>query len=88
MGAKAPDVADAIGVERESYYRLERETFRLSLTQIESAATFIGVRPDQFWFHPPTPGATAGVDLNGLIADQTPETQAMIIKAVRGMVGK
>lgn len=88
MGAKAVTLADALEIERESYYRLERETYRLSLPQIEELAERIGVRPDQFWFHPPTPGADRGLDLNDLIAGISAEQQAMVIKAVRGMVGK
>lgn len=88
MGTKAVEVADAIEVERESYYRLERETHRLSLSQIEKAADAIGVTPDQFWFRPPVPGTNAGINLNDLIAGVPPDMQEMVIKAVRGMVGR
>lgn len=88
MGAKAVHLADAAGVERESYYRLEREPFRLSLPQIESLADELGIRPDQFWFKPPAKDADVGLNLNDLIEDAPANVQAMVIKAVRGMVGK
>ena len=88
MGAKPTDLADALKIERESYYRLEREPFRLSLPQIETLADELGIRPDQFWFKPPTKDADVGVNLNDLIEDAPANVQAMVIKAVRGMVGK
>jgi transcriptional regulator with XRE-family HTH domain len=74
MGTKAIEIADALGIERESYYRLERETWRINVDQVPVIAKTLGIRPDQLWFHPPTPDAKQAVsldDLPGVAADFT-----------------
>lgn len=89
MGVKAMRLAEALGIERESYYRLERETFRISLEEVVTLADEIGIRPDQLWWHPPSPKAPASaVSLNDLVADASDEDRMAAIRAVRGIVGK
>lgn len=85
MGEKAPKMADVLGIERESYYRLERQPYKFNNEEMIKLAAAIGIDPYQFWF---PPGAAKETDLNRLISDAPAETQAMIIKAVRGMIGK
>lgn len=88
MGVKAVVLAQLLEIERESYYRLERETYRINLAELSQLADEIGIRPDQFWWHPPTAKAVKNVSLNDLIENQPDNIQAMAIKAVRGMVEK
>ena len=88
MGTKAIEIADALEIERESYYRLERETWRINVDQVPVIAKTIGIRSDQLWFHPPTPGAKHDISLDDLIEGAPANIKEMAIRAVRGMVGK
>lgn len=88
MGVKAVALAEALKIERESYYRLERETFRISLEEVTTLAGVIGIRPDQLWWHPPTPEAAADVNLNDLLEGASKADKLAAIRAVRGIVGK
>ncbi len=87
MGAKAVELAIALDVERESYYRLEREPWRLSLPQIEILADSLGIKPPQFWFPPPAPGETR-LSVDDLIDELPDQDRQMVVRAVRGMVCK
>lgn len=88
MGTKVLELAEALDIERESYYRLERETFRINIGEIDVIAGVLGVRPSQLWFMPPAPGASQRVSLDDLLEDVPENVQEMAINAVRGMVGK
>ena len=52
MGTKAVDLAIALDIERESYYRLERNWWTLQVGQQEIIAKTIGIKPEQLWFPP------------------------------------
>lgn len=88
MGTGILDLAEALDIERESYYRLERETYRISLGEIDILAGVLGVRPSQLWFMPPAPGATKKISLDDLLEDMPENVQQMAVNAVRGMIGK
>ncbi|CAN0473656.1 unnamed protein product, partial [Phaeothamnion confervicola] len=52
MGTKAVDLAIALDIERESYYRLERNWWTISTGQQDVIAATIGIKPSQLWFPP------------------------------------
>lgn len=88
MGTKVLELAEALDIERESYYRLEREPWRINLGEVEILAKVIGVKSSQFRFPPPTAGANQRISLDDLLEDVPEAVRAMAINAVRGMVGK
>lgn len=88
MGTKVIDLAVALDIERESYYRLERIPHKFNNEEMVILADEMGVNPHQFWFHPPIPGAKAKISLDDLLEDAPEATQAMAIAALRGMVNK
>lgn len=88
MGTSAVDCADALDIERESYLRLEREPWRITVGELDVIAEAIGAKASQLRFPPPTDGQPDRVSLDELIEDQPPAVQQMVIGAVRGMVRK
>ena len=88
MGTKVVDLAEALDIARESYYRLEREPWRINLGEVDILAKTIGVKPSQFRFPPPTAGTNQRISLDDLLEDVPEDIRAMAINAVRGMVGK
>lgn len=88
MGTKVLDLAEALDIERESYYRLEREPWRINLGEVEILAQTIGIKASQFRFPPPADGEKKRISLDDLLEDQPENIQVMAINAVRGMVGK
>lgn len=87
MGTKVIDLAVALDIERESYYRLEREPYKFNNEEMDILADEMGVKPSQFWFHPPTPGQER-ISLDDLLEDATDDVRRMAANAIRGMVGK
>lgn len=88
MGTKVMELAEALDIERESYYRLEREPWRINLGEVEIIAKTIGVKSSQFRFPPPSEGKDQRISLDDLLEDVPDDIRAMAINAVRGMVGK
>ena len=62
-GIKAVDLATALEIERESYYRLEKKWWTISVREIGVLAEVIGIEPGQFWRRPDRDDASADVDL-------------------------
>ena len=87
-GTKAIAIAEALGIERESYYRLERDPGRIKITQQIIIAKTFGIRPDQLWSAPPAADVWRNISLDDLIENAPINIQEMAIRAVRGMVGK
>jgi DNA-binding XRE family transcriptional regulator len=88
MGVKAPDVADALEIERESYLKKERETWRVSLGEAFVIAKQIGIHVSQLKFPPPKKGQEPPVSLDEMVEDQPRPVQDMVRAAVKGMVGR
>lgn len=88
MGTKVIDLAVALDIERESYYRLERTPYKFNNEEMVILADEMGVNPNQFWFHPPVPGGKQKISLDDMLEDQPEAVQLMAIAAVRGMVNK
>jgi hypothetical protein len=87
MGTKAIDLAIALDIERESYYRLERDWWTISTGEQNIIADTIGIKPSQLWFPPPKAGQER-VSLDDLIEDMPENMQRAAILAVRGIAGK
>jgi len=87
MGVKAIDCAIALDIERESYLRLERTPYKFNNGEMAILAVTIGVKPNRFWFPPPVPGATR-ISLDDLVDEMPDPDRELIVRAVRGMVGK
>lgn len=87
MGTKAIDLAVALDIERESYYRLERTPYKFNNEEMDVLASEMGIKPSQFWFPPPTKGQQK-VSIDDLLEDAPDTVQLMAINAVRGMLGK
>ena len=86
MGVSAPDVADALGIERESYLRMERETWRVTFSEAILIATTIGIHVSQLRFPPPEPGKKPEESLDEMVEDKSPEFRRLARAAIRGML--
>lgn len=88
MGVSAVDCAIAIDIERESYLRLERETWRVSWQEAELLAKQIGVKSSQLRFPPPQKGQPVPPSLDEMIEDQPDMVRQMAIGAISRLIGK
>jgi DNA-binding XRE family transcriptional regulator/DNA-binding transcriptional regulator YiaG len=54
MEMKAIELAEALDIERESYHRLERNWWTISVGEIDILASALAIRPEQLWTAPPS----------------------------------
>lgn len=87
MGVRAVECAIALNIERESYLRLERAPYKFNNGEMAVLADTIGVKPTQFWGLPPSTGDVR-VSLDDLADDNPHVDRELIVRAVKGMVGK
>jgi hypothetical protein len=87
MGVKPGLLAAALKIDEKSYFRLERETWRIELPELAILAKVIGIRIEQLFWPPPKPGEKPVVSLDELAKEATPEKRAAIVGAVRGILG-
>jgi hypothetical protein len=87
MGTKAIEIAVALDIERESYYRLERDWWTINAGEMDVIAKTIGIKPNQLWFPPPAPGQEV-VSLDEMLEDMPENMQQAAILAVRGIAGR
>lgn len=88
MGTKPIDLATALGIERQSYHRLEKNWWTISAGEMDILCRVIGIEPSQLWFPPPQAGVPERISLDGLLEDMPENMQQAAILAVRGMAGK
>jgi transcriptional regulator with XRE-family HTH domain len=88
MGTSAVDCAIALDIERESFLRLEREPWRITVAELDLIAEAIGVKASQLRFPPPADGQEKPESLDDLLEDAPDNVRQMAIAAIRGMVGK
>lgn len=88
MGSKAIDCAEALDIERESYLRLERETWRLNLAEVEILAKVIGVKSSQFRFPPPEKGQPVLASLDEMLEEAPENLRPVAIAAFLAIIGK
>lgn len=81
-GLDAVKLAGRLGIERESYYRLEREPQRINLGELEALADALGIEPASLW-HPPT-----SPSLDAEVAGAPQEVRDTAFDIVRRLVGK
>lgn len=81
-GLSAEQMAGRLGIERESYYRWEREPKRINLDKVSALADALDIEPGELWRLPERPS------LDAIAADATPEQQAMVADVVRRVLGK
>lgn len=85
MGTRAVDLAIALDIERESYYRLEKNWWTINAGEMAIIAKTIGTTPDQLWFPPPEKGQEKRESLDDLLEDIPEEMRPAAFLALRGM---
>lgn len=85
MGTKAIDLAIALDIERESYYRLERNWWTINLGELQIICDTIGVKSSQLRFPPPKKGQPEVLTVEELMEDIPEDMQPAAILALRGM---
>jgi transcriptional regulator with XRE-family HTH domain len=71
---RAVDMAERLGIERESYYRLERKPFTLNIAELIELSSALGIDHRQLFSPPPPPGLRPRVSLDEIVQDQ-PDSQ-------------
>lgn len=84
----APDMADRLGIERESYYRLERNTGKLSVEEVYELADALGIDHRRLWTLPPPPGLRPRPSLDEIVADSSDDQVEGLADMLRRAVGK
>lgn len=88
MGVSAPAVAEALDIERESYLKIERETWRASYADAIIIAKAVGVHVSQLQFPPPREGQPAPESADALLEGAPENVRQMAFAALRGMIGR
>lgn len=88
MNVSAVDCAEALDIERESYLRLEREPWRITVGELDVIAEAIGIKTSQLRFPPPAKGQEPQESLDDLLEDAPDNVRQMAFAAIRGMLGK
>lgn len=81
-GLEAVALASRLEIERESYYRLEREPHRLNLAELAAIADALGIEPEQLWRLPDSPS------LDAIVSGASDDLRATAADIVRRLVGK
>lgn len=87
-------MADRLGIERESYLRLEREPHTLSVAELVEIAEAFGIDHQRLWEPPPEagqpipPGKKPRVSLDAVVADQDDSQVEGFADMLRRAVGK
>jgi hypothetical protein len=85
-GVKVPPLAEALNIERQSYYRFEKNWTAISAKEMQILADMMGVDPGAFWDPPPVPGEPKQESLDELIRDKPEVIQKAARRAVHGIV--
>lgn len=81
-GLDAVALAGRLGIERESYYRLEREPHRLNLGELAELAEALGIEPESLWRLPTNPS------LDAEVAGASQEDRERAIGMIRLLMGR
>lgn len=84
----AVECAIALDIERESYLRLEREPWRITIPELDIIAKTIGVSASQLRLPPPAKGQPIPPSLDDMIEDQPEMVRQMAIGAITRLIGK
>lgn len=85
---KAPAMADRLEIERESYYRLEREPFKLSVAELVELADALGIDHRRLFSPPPPPGLRPRPSLDEIVQDQPDAQVEGLADMLRRAVGQ
>lgn len=85
---KGPQMAEFLGIARESYLRLEREPHTLSVAELIEIADIFGVEHQRLWAPPPPPGLRPRPSLDEIVADQSDNQVEGLADMLRRAVGK
>lgn len=75
-------MAERLEIERESYYRLEREPGKLSVAEVIELASAMGIEPTQL-FHPPETAARPSID--AMVEDLDDDDRGVVMDLARSM---
>lgn len=85
---KAVDMAERLDIERESYYRLERKPYTLSVAELLELSDALGIPHHRLWEPPPASGIRPRVSLDAIV-EGTPDAQVEgLADLLRRAVGK
>jgi transcriptional regulator with XRE-family HTH domain len=84
----ATAMADRLEIERESYYRLEREPHTLSVQEVMELADALGIDAPLLWQPPPDAGKPPRVSLDAIVADLPTAQVEGLADMLRRSVGK
>lgn len=87
-GLKGPQMAETLGIQRESYLRLEREPHTLSVAELIELADVFGVEHQRLWAPPPPPGLKPRVSLDAIVAGEPDNQVEGLADMLRRAVGK
>jgi transcriptional regulator with XRE-family HTH domain len=87
-GVHATAMADRLEIERESYYRLEREPQTLSVAEVMELADALGIDAPLLWQPPPESGQPTRVSLDAIVADLPTAQVEGLADMLRRSVGK
>jgi transcriptional regulator with XRE-family HTH domain len=85
---RAPDMAGRLGIERESYYRLERQPYTLSVAELLELADALGIDHKSLWGPPPEPGLRPRPSLDDIVAETSDTQVEGLADMLRRAVGK
>lgn len=80
LGVSATQMAEKLGIERESVYRLERELWRVNSDKQAEYAHALGLEPEDLWRLPGTPS------LDAMVKSAPDDVRAMAADIVRRLV--
>lgn len=80
---RAIDMAERLGIERESYYRIERTPERINLEEMVELADRLGIEPEQL-FGPPE----AAESVDAVLRRGTPEQRDIVLGLAKRLVGR
>ncbi len=85
---RAVDMAERLGIERESYYRLERKPFTLNVRELIELSDALGIDHRRLFSPPPPPGLQPRVSLDEIVKDQPDSQVEGLADMLRRAVGR
>jgi len=87
-GLTAVAMADRLEIERESYYRLERNPKTLSVAEVAELADAMGIDPQRLWEPPPEAGKKLRPSLDAIVKGVPDDQAEGFADMLRRAVGK
>lgn len=83
-----PAMAERLGIARESYLRLEREPYTLSVAELIEIADAFGIDHQRLWQPPPAIGKPPRPSLDAIVASEPDDQVTGFADMLRRAVGK